>query len=94
MVTDAQGLAFVGGLATDQENVVEIDRRSIEDPFILPRPGGVDIIPRPGVVSLVDFPFQMVGEIDGFVLLQDGGVTRPLADLPLQLVDSNGNIAA
>ena len=92
VVTDAQGIAFVTGLAGDAENVVEIDQRSIEDPFIQPNPRGVDIIPRPGVVSIVDFPFSMIGEIDGFVLLQGGQGVRPLAEVPLELVDAEGNV--
>ena len=94
VVTDAQGIAFVTGLGAYFENVVEIDPRTIEDPFIQPRPGGVDIVPRPGVVAIIDFPFTMVGEIDGFVLVQDGGGVRPVSNVPLELVDSMGNVVA
>ncbi|MCZ6605425.1 MAG: hypothetical protein O7A03_09820 [Alphaproteobacteria bacterium] len=89
-ITDAQGIAFIGGLGPYFETVVEIDERSIPDPFLKARPGGVDIIPRPGVVSVVDFPFVLTGEIDGFVILSEGGGLTPIAAVPIQLIDQNG----
>ncbi len=90
--TDERGLALASNLTAFSRNVVEIDRRSIGDPFIQPKTFGVEILPRPGVVVEIDFPFQMIGEVDGFILLREGGVLRPVADLALQLRNEAGDV--
>lgn len=90
--TNAQGIAFVTGLETYKPVSFEINEASIEDPFSIADPEGVEIVLRPGVPGEVDFAIITTGEIDGVIYRSDDGVSEPTADVILQLLNDNGEV--
>ena len=92
--TNADGLAFLSRLSPKQYVDLGLDTSTLEDPQWFPTVKGTRILPRPGKVQTIDFPVEMVGEVDGTVYLLDGGKTRGIGNAQVQLVDDQGNVAA
>lgn len=90
--TNEKGLAFVTSLGTFKPVRFEIDIGSLEDPFWISDPEGVEVILRPGVPGHVDFPVVTAGEIDGIAYIRNEGISQPIRDVLIQLLDQNGNI--
>lgn len=90
--TNEKGIAFVTSLETFKPVAFEIDIGSLEDPFWITDPEGVEVILRPGVPGHVDFPVITAGEIDGVTYLRRKGVSDPIRDVLVQLIDRNGVI--
>lgn len=90
--TNEKGIAFVTSLETFKPVPFEIDIGSLEDPFWITDPEGVEVILRPGVPGHVDFPVITAGEIDGVAYIRREGVSDPIRDVLIQLLDQNGEV--
>lgn len=90
--TNEKGLAFVTSLGTYKPVRFEIDIGSLEDPFWISDPEGVEVILRPGVPGHVDFPVVTAGEIDGIAYKRNEDISEPTRDVNIQLLDESGNI--
>lgn len=92
--SDASGQALIPRLQAREWTDVAIDARTLEDASLEPVSPGVRVLPRPGRVQILDFPVAPVADIEGTVWLGGSGVRRPIGNARLQLLDSNGRIAA
>ena len=90
--TNKKGLAFVISLGTFKPVRFEIDVGSLEDPFWISDPEGVEVILRPGVPGHVDFPVVTAGEIDGIAYFRNEEISQPTRDVLIQLLDQSGEI--
>ncbi len=90
--TNEMGIAFVTGLDTYKPVSFEIDEASLEDPFSIADPEGVEITLRPGVPGEVNFLIVTTGEIDGVVYRNEEGISEPTADVIIQLLDDTGTV--
>lgn len=90
--TNENGIAFVTSLGTFKPVPFEIDIGSLEDPFWITDPEGVEVILRPGVPGHIDFPVVTAGEIDGVTYIRREGVSDPIRDVVLQLLDQNDTV--
>ena len=88
--TDADGVAFLTNLPSDLDANLSVNTSTLEDPLMRPGTPGLRITPRPGHVVVVDVPLVLFGEITGTAYLKREGVSRELAGLLLELVDSKG----
>ena len=88
--TDADGVAFLTNLPSDLDANLSVNTSTLEDPLMRPGTPGLRITPRPGHVVVVDVPMVLFGEITGTAYLKREGVSRELAGLLLELVDSKG----
>jgi len=90
--TDDEGLAFLPGMPADRFVNVLVNLDSVEDPYLVTESEGRTTLIHAGGVAKIDFPFHMVGEIEGLVLAQPS--MRPLRNVGLELVDAEGNRVA
>ncbi len=90
--TGDDGLLFASGIAPYSERVLELDARSIEDPFLVPTDPKQGFFVRPGQTTYLDFPVVPTGEIDGVVTIVNGERERPGRGTRLQLVRENGEV--
>lgn len=91
--TNEKGLAFVTSLGTFKAVPFEVDVGTLEDPFWITDPEGVQVILRPGVPGHVDFPVVTTGEIDGVAYIRKDGLSETASDVVIQLIDEEGEIA-
>ena len=91
--TNANGIAFITSLDTFEPVNFEIDKGTLEDPYWIPTPEGVEVTLRPGVPGHVDFAVVTTGEIDGVIYRNEGKWSKPVSDVVVQLIDKNGDIA-
>lgn len=90
-VTDESGVGMITNITGGGITVIEIDERSIEDPFWLPGGKIQTIVGRPGTTQAIDFPIVNTGEIDGTVYLDNGdGSQREMGGVEVILVDKDG----
>ena len=92
--TDADGIAWLGRLAPNQDVDIGLDPTTLEDPQWQPLQKGVRIVPRAGKAGELDFAVGVTGEIDGTAYALDHGVKRPAPDLELQLLDGAKTVVA
>lgn len=92
-VTDARGVARLGGLAEARPALVRVSPGSLADPFAAPARAAFEITPRPGRIHAVEIAIVTAGEIEGVVRLADHAGGRAMAGLTLQLLDEAGNPA-
>ncbi|MFQ5619644.1 MAG: SPOR domain-containing protein [Rhodospirillales bacterium] len=90
--TGEDGTAFITGLPPHTSTNFTILRKSLEDPFWIPRPEGVAVVVRPGVVGQTDFAVVSTGEVDGTVYRRQGTSEHELADVVVQLLDTEGKV--
>ena len=91
-LTNDEGIAFVTSLDTFSPVNFEIDQGTLEDPYWIASPEGVEVTLRPGVPGHVDFAVVTTGEIDGVVYRQEDQWSKPVSDVQVQLVDENGDV--
>jgi hypothetical protein len=90
-IKSENGLAFSGGLPASIPSRLALDTSSLPDPLLTTIHPGYQVVSRPGLVTNVDFPVVAVSDIDGEVtLLQEDGSKRPLAGVPVELVNDKG----
>lgn len=90
--TNPDGMAFITSLDTYEPVQFGIDKGTLEDPFWIPSPEGVEVTLRPGVPGHVDFAVVTTGEIDGVIYRQNEKWSEPVADVLIQLLDDAGII--
>ncbi|MFB3135738.1 MAG: SPOR domain-containing protein [Rhodospirillales bacterium] len=90
--TGEDGMAFITGLPAHRATNFTILRKSLEDPFWIPRPEGVAVVVRPGVVGQADFAVVSTGEVDGTVYRRRGTSEQEIADVVVQLLDTEGKL--
>ncbi len=91
--TDKNGVALLSNLRKYKPTDVTINTETLEDPFWTPAVKGVAVTPKAGSMHTVEFPVITTGEVDGTVYLQDSqGVTKPLTNQTLELLDGNNTI--
>jgi hypothetical protein len=90
--TGEDGTAFITGLPAHRATNFTILRKSLEDPFWIPRPEGVAVVVRPGVVGQADFAVVSTGEVDGTVYRRRGTSEQEIADVVVQLLDTEGKL--
>lgn len=92
--TNAKGKAFLPTIPIYSDTHLGVDLGSVQDPYIVPSKNNVRLITRPGPVPQFDFTFLQTGEVDGTVFVQrTNGKIRGAADVLLELIDGNGNVA-
>ena len=95
--TGADGVVLLQRLPINQLVDIGVESGTLEDPYWLPRPGGVRVVPRPGAVLSVDFPVVPTTEIDGLLYAQSadaqqGDSGRPLAGRRVELRAADGTL--
>jgi hypothetical protein len=90
--TNAEGLAFITSLDTFKPVDFEIDQATLEDPYWISTPEGIEVTLRPGVPGHVDFAVVTTGEVDGVIYQQKDQWSEPVADVVIQLLSINGDI--
>lgn len=90
--TDGEGLAFLPGVPADRFVNVLVNLESVEDPYLVTESEGRTTLIHAGGVAKLDFPFHMVGEIEGLVLAKPS--LRPLRNVGLELVNEAGERVA
>ncbi|MBD3222962.1 hypothetical protein GF314_17165 [bacterium] len=90
--TDADGAAFLPGLPADRFANVLVNVESVEDPYLVTSTEGLTTLVHAGGVASLDFPFQVVGEVEGMVIERPSN--RPLRNVGLELVDGAGERVA
>lgn len=90
--TNEDGLAFVTSLETFKSVPFEVDIGTLEDPFWITDPEGVEVKLRPGVPGHIDFPVVSTGEIDGIAYIRKDGLSEPASDVVIQLLNDKGDI--
>jgi hypothetical protein len=91
-VTDARGIAFLGGLTPYRPTAIALARGSLEDPLWVPTRDGVKLVPRPGCAIPVEFPVIQAGEVSGTAYRTRAGATDPASGIDLELVNAAGSV--
>jgi hypothetical protein len=87
-------MALVTGLGDGRPAQVSMIGDSLPDPYMLPTRPGVEVVPRPGRTQRSFFPVVAMSEIEGHAYFQGGEARRAVSNVQLQLVGSNGDVAA
>ena len=90
--TDKEGLAYLPGLSINRPTGVNVQKKTLEDPFWLLSHEGYEIVPRPGRSALLNFPVISTGEVDGTVYLLKGDTERAVSNVQMQLIDDKGEV--
>lgn len=91
----SDGGLLVTGLAPYEPISIELDMRTIEDPYLIgPKISTKRISPRPGLINEIEIPLTRSGEIVGEAVLLEAGETRGVGDVQLELVDNDGVVIA
>lgn len=91
--TNKEGLAFLTALDAFEPVNFQVDPASLEDPFWIASPEGVEVTLRPGAPGHVEFAVVSTGEIDGVVYKQGDEGADPAAEVIVQLIDEAGDVA-
>jgi hypothetical protein len=92
-ISETSGIAFLTGLPKNRVTDIELDIDSLEDPFWIPTNEGFSFTPRPGLIEQIDIPIVTAGEVDGNVYIESRNKTIDGRYVPLELIDSLGNVA-
>lgn len=90
--TNKEGLGFLTSLDAFAPVNFQVDQASLEDPFWIASPEGVEVTLRPGAPGRVDFAVVSTGEIDGVIYRQGNEGTDPTGEVIVQLVNNKGDI--
>ncbi|RFA29892.1 hypothetical protein CAI21_08645 [Alkalilimnicola ehrlichii] len=91
MQTDAGGRVHLQSLAPYRPLTVNIDERSVGNPFWEVVQPEAPLLLRPSRTAQLQLPIVPVGRVEGFVSTHDG---RNASGIPIQLLDSEGNLVA
>lgn len=92
--TDAQGSTLLQRIPLHQPVNVELDEKSLEDPYLLPLEKGKEVVAREGIPVAVEFPVVMTGEVDGTVYVKTPEDTKEASSVQLELLNEKGEIYA
>lgn len=84
--TDATGWAHLTGLPTHRPVVLDVERDSIDDPFLAPAEGALRFVPRPGVAHQAQIPLVDTGTVAGELVAERGDERVALSAVVLDLV--------
>ncbi|PHS78136.1 MAG: hypothetical protein COB59_08735 [Rhodospirillaceae bacterium] len=90
--TSKSGYAYVAGIEPYKELTLEVDLKTLGDPYWIAQPGGIRVIPRPGTTGEYDFPVVSTGEIDGSAFRIWGDGIGNAAGVVVQLVNQKEDI--
>lgn len=93
-LTDEEGIAQLSGLGSDRATDVAIDEKTLPDPSLRLLSGGNSVLARATTTTLIDFPLQYTGSIDGFVHQQRGAGQTALPGAMVELVDGADEVIA
>ncbi|WP_339771921.1 SPOR domain-containing protein [uncultured Paraglaciecola sp.] len=90
--TDETGVAMLSSMTNNVRTDIVLDRRSLEDPFLINAIPGVSVTPRAGHLDVLDFPVVQSGELEGVVYVSNASGDEEVATYaPIRLFDSKGN---
>ena len=90
--TDKTGVAMLSSMTNNVRTDIVLDRRSLEDPFLINAIPGVSVTPRAGHLDVLDFPVVQSGELEGVVYVSNASGDEEVATYaPIRLYDSKGN---
>ena len=93
--TNESGIATISSLKKNKRTDIVIDKRSIDDPFIIPATPGVSLTPRTGIINTIDIPMVNASELEGTVYLRDGEGNEKTGNyLTVNLYNSDGDKVA
>jgi len=90
--SDEQGRMSVQGLSHLSMDKIEVDERSIEDPFIRAPEGPIYVYSHAGATVEVDIPLVMTLDIEGVLRYQRDTKFVPLSGMRVSLIDEKGNL--
>lgn len=96
-MTDADGIAWVPNLMPGPQTIVTIDQRTLPDITYRPARAHLVVGTRPGVLPVINYPILVLGEVDGFVVVDDTVDMLdfdPVAGVRVQLVNAEGVVIA
>jgi hypothetical protein len=77
----------------DTRSSLTLDSKSIENPYLITKQKGVDLVTRPGVAAMIDFPVGGSGDIEGTVRIASlDADTKDAANVMLQLFAEDGTV--
>ncbi len=83
--TEEDGTLFVNGLP-EGLTVLQVDPSTLPSIYLKPLSDTVEIIPRNGAMTTIDFAFNQLGEIDGFIM--EKGTGEPVVGALVLLFDA------
>ena len=91
--TNKHGIAMLNDMTTNVRTDIVLDRRSLDDPFLMNTIPGVSVTPRAGHLDTLDFPVVQSGELEGVVYATNASGEENVATYaPIRLFDSQGNL--
>ena len=90
--TDEQGRMTLKGLENLRIETLEVDEKSIEDPFVKPASGPIHVYAHAGSTVRVDIPLAMTFDIEGSAYIDVAGELEPLAQATMVLENLNGEV--
>jgi len=90
--TDAQGIAYLTGMETYRALDIDISVESLEDPLWNPAVTGKRLLLRPGHTTLLDFPIEMTGEIDGTITAELKNREQAVSGVIVELLNLDGKV--
>jgi len=90
--TSDDGYAYIAGIEPYKELALELDVKTLDDPYWVAQPGAIRIVPRPGTTGEYDFPVVSTGEIDGSAFREWGDGIGNAAGVKVQLVNQKDEI--
>lgn len=94
-LTDEDGVAWVPNLMPGPQTIVTIDQRTLPDVTYRPADAHLIVQTRPGVLPVINYPILVLGEVDGFVVVDDTVDPLdfdPVAGVKVLLLDADGVI--
>ncbi len=89
--TDEKGRTSIVQYEVGDYAGMEVDKHSLDNPFLVSTEEGYRVLLRPGVALDVNVPLVHTGAIDGSVYFENGD---PVSGLRLQLVDKNEKVVS
>jgi len=87
--TNADGIALLPGVLAHRPQTIELDMATVDDPYLIPRSQGANVMGHPGSIVDVELPFAYAGEVEGLVV--DAAVPElAVRHVGLELVDAAG----
>lgn len=92
-LTDSNGDVLLRNIQPDTRSSITLDSKSLEDPYLMSKQEGIDVVTRPGVAAMVDFPLTGSGDIEGTVRIASlDAETKDAANVALQLFSTDGSL--
>ncbi len=91
--TDSNGEVLLRNIQPDTRSSLTLDSKSIENPYLMSKQVGVDVVTRAGVAAMVEFPITGSGDVEGTVRIASlDADTKDAANVDLQLFTTDGKL--